>query len=642
MSDEEAKQNVTEPTGGAQAGFLDASGRALQAAPSRRGVLVSGAIVLLGFAVLSAANYLRLDHLTSDQFTVGAVVQRQIDPELFQDDPTYGESRNYQWYLPWYRNLLVFLSRLGGDISMGYWLLMVACSAITLLGFWILFLRLDVNPLWAAGGAILTALPRLASGQEISGACAMETALPRTMFSMLLPIILLVFFRSHMRGWRCVLSFLLIGLFANAHPISGMFLSIILLSVVLYVNRARLKGWLKVAGAGLAAAIGILPFVLSFQWKQPAEPLKGTLLEPFGPPIPDYELLNNTAVFALCVAPLAVTAWLVRRHYRKGGIPPAAEISFWCVCITLVIAVVGGVVSSLLLMVNCRNYFTHLHWMRATRLIAPFAIVSMVVWAGTVRAAALPARRALLIVGLTLLPIAATVGGLEYVFFDRYQPLKAQALIAAKDTPPNALLLVPPKGGDAFRVWSRRATLWTKPDLHFQFTGNRRMARDFNENTEQLYHRGDIKGLLRLARQLPHEFARKQAYELVGKWEVELARSSPEALAAKWTEDLSRELPKALARKLADRLSAKLASIRIQNLPSDKIAEELAEKLAEKLTVVMDYRRFEARYLVIPPDWDPSPLPRDRGYGGVYKIPRKSPPAMPTGSGGPATAGKED
>jgi len=642
MPDEEAKQNVTGPTGGAQRILLDASGRVPYTLRSKRGVLVSGAIVLLGFAVLAAANYFRLDHLTSDQFTVGAVVQRQIDPELFQDDPTYGESRNYQWYLPWYRNLLVFLARLGGGIAMGYWLLMAACSAVTLLGFWILFLRLDVDPLWAAGGAILTALPRLASGQEISGACAMETALPRTMFSMLLPIILLLFFRSHVRGWRCVLSFLLIGLFANAHPISGMFLSIILLSVVLYIHRARLKGWLTAAGAGLAAAIGVLPFVLSFQWKHPAEPLEGALLGPVGPPIPDYELLNNTAVFALCVAPLAVTAWLVRRHYRKAGIPPAAEISFWCVCITLAIAVVGGVASSLLLMADYRNYFTHLRWMRATRLIAPFAIVSMVILAGTVRAAALPARRALLIVALTLLPVAATVGGLEYVFFGRYQPLKAQALIAAKDTPPNALLLVPPKGGDAFRVWSKRATLWTKPDLHFQFTGNRRIARNFNENTEQLYHRGDIKGLLRVARQLPHELARKRAYEFVGKWEGELTRSSPEALAAKWAEELSRELPEALARQLADKLAAKLASDRIQNLPADKIAEKIAEKLAEKLVGLTDYQRFEARYLVIPPDWDPSPLPRDCGYGGVYKIPRKSPPAMPTGPGEPATAGKED
>ena len=85
--------------------------------------------------------------------------------------------------------------------------------------------------------------------------------------------------------------------------------------------------------------------------------------------------------------------------------------------------------------------------------------------------------------------------------------------------------------------------MWTKPDLHFQFTGNRRMARDFIENTEQLYHRGDIKGLRRLAGQLPHEVARKRAYEFIGKWKGELARSSPEALADKWAEELSRELP---------------------------------------------------------------------------------------------------
>ena len=153
-----------------------------------RKLLVSGLLILTAILVSAAVNLCRTGHLTSDQFSIGPMIQKSQDPELFARDPVYSDRTNYDFYLPYYRRLLGWLMQITGTVGLAYWLLMVGISAVTLFGFWLLYLDLKVRPTWAALGAILSALPRLAPGQEITGACLMETALPRTLLSMFLPL----------------------------------------------------------------------------------------------------------------------------------------------------------------------------------------------------------------------------------------------------------------------------------------------------------------------------------------------------------------------------------------------------------------------------------------------------------------------
>ena len=143
------------------------------------------------------------------------MVQKSRNPQLFSRDPVYRDEANYGFYLPYYRLVLGWLTALTGSIGMAYWFLTVVASLVMLVGFWLLYLALKVKPMWAAVGAILSALPRLAPAQEITGAGLMETALPRTFLSTMLPYVMLMFFRSRGRGWRCVLSFLMVGLLGN-------------------------------------------------------------------------------------------------------------------------------------------------------------------------------------------------------------------------------------------------------------------------------------------------------------------------------------------------------------------------------------------------------------------------------------------
>ncbi len=480
-------------------------------------LLVSGLLILTAILVSAAVNLCRTGHLTSDQFSIGSMIQKSQDPGLFAHDPVYSNLTNYDFYLPYYRRLLGWLMQITGKVSLAYWLLTVGISAVTLFGFWLLYLDLKVRPTWAALGAILSALPRLAPAQEITGACLMETALPRTFLSMFLPLVMLMFFRSRGRGWRCVLSFLAVGLLGNFHPQSAFFLTGVLLVSLLWHRLRELRGWTTAAAGGLASLVGISPFIITFQWLRVsgnsceitldrAPAAVGTLLffgsrAVLGQIIAKAELHTNLLLFLMCVLPMFVAVWFAKRLVRDGADCVAARMSWRSALIVGVLGLTGGLMS-LLSLVGFHGWLVSLHWLRAMRLVAPLAMIAVVLLVNGIDFSVGRAKRRLVwIVMLVLLPTAMTILGLEYVYFQRYYPLKAVALRAARETPTDSLILTEPVGGCAFRVWSKRSVVWTQADKNFVMKSDRKALREFCSCLSKAYKKKKTQVLMSYAMQ---------------------------------------------------------------------------------------------------------------------------------------------
>ena len=475
--------------------------------PSRKEIAASALIVVLAMIACAAINLVRTDHLTSDQFSIGALVQKIANPELFSRDPTYGDIEKFSYYLPWYQSLLAWLVESSGSVGMAYWWLMVACSVVMLAGFWIFFLAMRVRPVWAAWGAILASLPRLAPAEEITGAMVMQTALPRTIFSMAIPFILLLFFRSRGRGLLCILAFLLVGLAGNAHPQSALFMTLILGLLLLIRHRGRLLGWLTGAGGGVAAVVGILPFVLTFALPE-EKPTTTLTVSPYTVSgiIAKAEPPKQILIFLACIVPLFCAVWLAKRSARGNKSNTAAGLATIGALIATAVALCGGAISSLALISNHKSLLAMMHWQRAMRIIPPLLLAAVVLWLGCgVRRGGL-FRKHLAAAILTLIPVVASIGAMEYIYLLRHAPQKELARIAKQTTSIDALFITNPKGGEAFRVWAERSILIAKVDLHFlKKVGLKKLGKkwgkDMIRSIKKGYNERKIKHVVKIARE---------------------------------------------------------------------------------------------------------------------------------------------
>ena len=471
-------------------------------------------------AVSAGVNLLRLGHLTSDQFSIAPMIQKSIDPELYSRDPIYGNPANYDFYLPYYRHLLEGLMGVTGDVSLAYWALMTGMTLVTVVAFWLLYVGMKVRPTWAAVGAILSSLPRLAPSQEINGAGVMETALPRTFVTMMLPLVMLVFFRSRGRGWQCLLSFFAVGVVGNLHPQSALFLTAVLMVLLIWQRHRELWGWITAGVGGLVSLIGISPFIMSFEWTwggssggggtglegalntllffKSAPVLSGAIMEQI---IAKAEIYGNVVLFVACVAPMLGAGWMVRRLSRDGAGNEAAETSWRAALVATGLGLVAGSVFSFLPVFGGIGWLISLHWLRAMRLVAPLVMIAVVLWMGRSQALSQVGRwKGVLLAGLVVFPTAMTMVGLETVYLRRYYPYKEVALQAGKMTPKDCLILTEPVGGCAFRVWSKRSIILAQADKNFFVGRDRAILREFVSTVGKAYEKKKPRVVMRYAR----------------------------------------------------------------------------------------------------------------------------------------------
>jgi|RhiMethySRZTD1v2_1073278.scaffolds.fasta_scaffold170311_3 hypothetical protein len=119
---------------------------------------------------------------------------------------------------------------------------LAAIGVLYLVGHYALFRALTGSWLAAALGALSALAVRDALGGEYWGFGGLRDVLPRAIASGLTPLLLLAFLRLRGQPFFAV-YFILVGLVANLHPVSGLHLAQISALTHLWLGRFRLPAW---------------------------------------------------------------------------------------------------------------------------------------------------------------------------------------------------------------------------------------------------------------------------------------------------------------------------------------------------------------------------------------------------------------
>lgn len=441
-------------------------------------------LLLLTTGILGVLNIPIREHLSTDQMSLGTMALARIDPELFASDTLYSNEAHYAFYLPWYRSVVFAFCNWSGGIAWGFWLAMMCLTAASLLISYVMFVGLNVRSGLAFAGAVLVCLPRLTVGETLWGAGMIQTVLPRTFFCVGFPLVVLLLLRSSFRGWSVPAAFLGIGLLGNLHPQSGLYAAGILGILLLIVRRFERSAWLALALAGFCALVGVLPFVIESAWwltkveTGPTDEVSaaasqalaqwctrknsaatGSLVSNLGPKL---------IVFGVCVAPIllatglcrALTDWNRNRHLKVAAVATGLVLVF----------VVSTVIAKNLLINVWVSWLTRITWLRACRFVPFFGVTAIVLALNEVKGVSTGRGRLLklILVGLALMPVGASVAGMEYIYRTRFHPYRQVAQWAAK-TPKGTRFVAPPHPAIAFRLWSRRPVAIAEHDISFLY-----------------------------------------------------------------------------------------------------------------------------------------------------------------------------
>jgi hypothetical protein len=218
-------------------------------------------VVLAGF--WAGIGFTRgVEHLYSDQQHNLAVVLKHLDPAVFPRDLVFDGKDFAGEYIPLYIEYLATAYRLTGNPAAGYQWLVFPLTLLYLFGVYRLFARCGVRRGGAVAIAMLASLPQAVplSG-ELFGIGPVQTITARMLFTALFPYLLFWFWSWIDRPRRLIALLFVVGLLANLHPVSGLFLAPILGLVLLARARWKARAWVVVGLMGLATAAGAAPIL---------------------------------------------------------------------------------------------------------------------------------------------------------------------------------------------------------------------------------------------------------------------------------------------------------------------------------------------------------------------------------------------
>ena len=230
--------------------------------------------ILIGFNLFIAVSFFLADYglgyssLSSDQHNIVPMCQKLDDPSLYQNDLFLSSVDNFQYYTPFFIHPLRLMGKLTeGNYVLALNILNSFTHVVYGLTWFVLFFSLFRRNFWIA--FLLSILIRgvvWLPGMEIWGISGIWTFVPRSVYSALLPIPFIFLF-SHNR-YRLYISALLIGLFFNFHPISGMggiLIYLFCLAVLFYGAKNKdLVSYKRILMALFCIAIGMVPFVITY------------------------------------------------------------------------------------------------------------------------------------------------------------------------------------------------------------------------------------------------------------------------------------------------------------------------------------------------------------------------------------------
>jgi len=210
-----------------------------------------------------------VSRLSGDQINILTIAAKKDHPDLFQRDLIVGNPQDTAYYIPWFIDVIRYLSLPDHDYIRGLNILLALTSIIYLWGWWLLF-SLWGNRWTAAGLALLARGIMYPPGNELWGISALWTMLPRTLFTAVLPWVLWLWLRERANpaskawpliGFSC-------GALINIHPISGACVTCALLIADLVSGlreglamRAVLT---RAIVGGVAIVLGAAPYLFIF------------------------------------------------------------------------------------------------------------------------------------------------------------------------------------------------------------------------------------------------------------------------------------------------------------------------------------------------------------------------------------------
>jgi hypothetical protein len=219
--------------------------------------LVSVALVVLAVA---AFNWTHLDRTvySSDQINIATMLLQYGHPELF---PTEQGLRSLDLYPNTYIGLLNILASLTGGAKQALFWLGTFLLFVFAAGMFVLLLEVT-DSAWIAAAIAIASLWFRASFEGQHWQVADFTAfLPRTITFALVPWLLLVCMRWLGR-WELVGIFAALGVAANYHPLSAIFLATIFGLTLLLVRKTRLQHIAILAVSVMVFAAASAPYSL--------------------------------------------------------------------------------------------------------------------------------------------------------------------------------------------------------------------------------------------------------------------------------------------------------------------------------------------------------------------------------------------
>jgi hypothetical protein len=224
------------------------------------------AAILLLFVAIAIVTYLRADpaaSLSTDQVNIGTIFLKEQHPEAMPRDFVYGDPQNFRFYTPAYRSLVRLFISIGGSYEAALHGIVPFMVFLFLAGMYLL-VRSATGSIAAALMTSLAAMTlRYSLAAEIWGVGSIRFVVPGSVYLSIAPFLVLMMMRwgGGRLAWP---AFLVLGLSANLHPISGMALIESYLLLVLIEGRFRGAAWRKAVLCGLAAGIGSAPFAARY------------------------------------------------------------------------------------------------------------------------------------------------------------------------------------------------------------------------------------------------------------------------------------------------------------------------------------------------------------------------------------------
>ena len=204
--------------------------------------------------------------LGGDQTNIALIELRLSDDTLFQRDYTFADAEPLRFYTPSFIWLAGVLRAWTGRFAYGLALLVPLVMMIYLAGMARLTWTFSRSRLATLLIPLISAEWKDALGATIWAVAGIRAIMPRTLFLMLFPWLFWLFWRwrRDQRWWPLPLLFLLTGIAANLHPVSGFLAVQILLLLALVTSPLTGRRLVQLLLATGAAILGVMPTLSNF------------------------------------------------------------------------------------------------------------------------------------------------------------------------------------------------------------------------------------------------------------------------------------------------------------------------------------------------------------------------------------------